>query len=245
MALKLRSLLDDIIDIIYPRAATCIACHRECETYNRYGFCHTCFENLPFIEEPRCSVCGRHQEGAHRCSECEDVDHVFTQAISVFEYEPPISDIIHKFKYRSYTGLAEPMAMLMIEAIENMGWVFDSIIPVPLHAKRLQLRGYNQASYLAHSMGKLIGGIEVLDTALVRRRNTPSQIGMDRVGRMWNLYNAFEVRNRSLIEGKTILLVDDVLTTGSTVDNCSSALLKAGAKAVYVSTFAVSVLHNI
>lgn len=245
MVLKLRRVLNDIIDIIYPREAHCIACNRESETYNRYGFCHTCFESLPFIEPPYCNICGRHLSEDGKCSECTDVDHVFTQAVAVFEYEPPISDIIHRFKYRNYKSLAEPMAMLMTEIINEKGWNIDCIVPVPLHANRLNLRGYNQATYLAHSIGKLMEGKEILDTALIRRRNTPSQIGMDRDRRMWNLYDAFEVREKSLVEGKTILLVDDVLTTGSTADNCCSALLDAGAKGVYVSTFAVSVFHQI
>lgn len=180
MLFKLQRVLNDIIDVIYPRTTRCIACDRDCETYNRYGFCHTCFESLPFIESPHCDVCGRYSPDGEICDICAGADHIFTQAISVFEYAPPISDIIHKFKYGGYTDLAEPIAMLMTEIVEEMDWEFDSIIPVPLHIKRLKLRGYNQASYIAHSMGKLMQGIEVLDTVLIRRRNTPSQIGMDR-----------------------------------------------------------------
>lgn len=245
MVFRFKTMLNHVIDMIYPRTVNCLACNMVCNTYNRYGFCPLCFESLPFIEDPFCSICGRQCDEGQVCSICRDIEHIFTQGVSVFEYDSPISDMIHRFKYRGETGLAEPMAMFMAEAIVDRGWEFSSIVPVPLHSKRLYLRGYNQAYYLANSMAKLLGGVEVLDTALIRKRNTPSQIGMDRDERMWNLYDAFEVGDKSLVEGKTILLVDDVLTTGSTADNCSSALLNAGAEDVYLSTFAASIFHNI
>lgn len=241
MRLKFKSLFKDFMDMIYPRAARCVACGKDARIYNRYGFCSTCYTTLPFIKPPYCTVCGRPIKEGGECKVCKDTNHVFTQALSVFEYEMPISDMIQRFKYESNTHLAEPMAMLMVEAIEERGWEFDAIVPVPLHVKRLDLRGYNQAAYLAYSIGKIMGGREVLGTVLIRIRNTPSQIGMDRDERMWNLYNSFEVRQGHIVEGKTILLIDDVLTTGSTVDHCSSALLEAGAKKIYVATFASSV----
>ncbi len=243
MEFRVGKFLKYMLDIIYPRSAVCIACGRECKTYNRYGFCFACYENLPFIRPPHCCVCGRHIEGGEICRLCVEANHVFTSALSVFEYNMPISDMVKRFKYRSFTHLAEPMAMLMVEAIELRGWSFDAVVPVPLHTKRLSLRGYNQAEYLAHSIGKMMGGKEVLGTALMRIRNTPSQIGMDRAERMWNLYNAFEVRQEDLVKDKTILLIDDVFTTGSTVDHCSSALLEAGAREVYVATFATTIYH--
>lgn len=241
MKLNFKSFFRDFVEIIYPRATACIACGKEARLYNRYGFCDTCYATLPFIEAPYCSKCGRTIKEGEECNVCKDTNHVFTQALSVFKYEAPISDMIQRFKYRNNTYLAEPMARLMVDAIEDRGWEFDGIVPVPLHVKRLNLRGYNQAAYLAYSIGKLMGGKEVLSTVLIRIRNTPSQIGMDRDERMWNLYKSFEVRQGHIVEGKTILLVDDVLTTGSTVDHCSSVLLEAGAQKIYVATFASSV----
>ncbi|NMA96043.1 MAG: ComF family protein [Clostridiales bacterium] len=242
---KLKRILSDIIDIVYPRAIRCIACEREGPSYNRYGFCHDCFENLPFITDPRCEVCGRHFQGGGRCHLCMNLDHVFIRAIPVFEYDIPIIDIIHRFKYKGHTELASPMSMLMANALIDSRINFDAIIPVPLHEKRLKMRGFNQALYLAQGIDGIIGGNRLLDSALIRERNTPAQIGMDRAGRMWNLYGAFKVRDNKGIEDKRILLVDDVLTTGSTVDNCANELIDSGAKDVYVAVLAASILPKL
>lgn len=232
-------LKEALLDILYPREAACIGCCRERLDIDSLGLCPACKLSLPFISPPACTKCGKplyHQ--MHFCPDCRTVRHSFSQAVSVFEYTGLIKQIIHRFKYEAERYLADPMAYWMSKSLERQNtWQIDSIIPVPLHPRRQQKRGYNQSALLAQGIGRRIKK-EVLQNVLIRSRDTPPQYSLGRQQRMINLMDAFEVTLARKIQGKNIVLVDDIYTTGSTADQCSRTLVKAGAQKVYVLTLA-------
>ncbi|MFQ3577686.1 MAG: ComF family protein [Verrucomicrobiia bacterium] len=147
-------------------------------------------------------------------------------------------NLVHKLKYNTQRSAATPLAYFMSEALNDEPWarlVTPLLVPVPLHKRRLRERGFNQSTLLAESLSKARGWPVV--ELLVRTRATPTQTALDRSQRTRNLSGAFEVNPKhspAIFAGRSVLLVDDVVTTGATVHECASVLLKAGAGDVYV-----------
>ena len=150
-----------------------------------------------------------------------------------------VRELIHRFKYGGETWLAGLLGEFLRQGLRDarlVGKSFDAVVPVPLHALRRREREFNQAEVLARDLARGQGW-EFYD-ALQRIRYTVTQTHFDRRRRMKNLRNAFRVRRNATVEGKRLLLVDDVLTTGSTLDECARMLLGAGAEAIYALTVA-------
>ena len=146
-------------------------------------------------------------------------------------------ELVHALKYRGMTALAAPMAALLAQAVRSHGLAADVVVPVPLSGLRRRLRGYNQAEALARALGRELG-LSVSGRALERRRPTPPQArSADAEARRRNVVGAFRCRERA-IAGQSALLVDDVATTGATLDACAAALKAAGARSVWGLTFA-------
>jgi ComF family protein len=155
--------------------------------------------------------------------------------------------VIHCFKYKEKTQLARPLGALLFTAFINF-WdkmSIDLIVPVPLHIKKMRIRGFNPSFLLVKDWGHIAEGLQIdmpdipIDiNVLERRRWTQPQTGLGRKERLVNIKNAFHIRNGSKITGKRILLVDDVYTTGATVNECTKVLLKGGAGRVDVLTLA-------
>jgi ComF family protein len=190
----------------------------------------------------------RSREGPdHTCGHCLASPPRFTMARSFGVYDGVLLTLIHRFKYSGKTGLADPLGRLMFDEFRRR-WPpgdIDLITPVPLHIRRFRRRGYNQAHLLIRRWPHLAAeaemdpGAVVIDrTALVRRRPTDHQVGMKREERDANIRGAFSANDPARIAGQRILLVDDVLTTGSTADECARTLLKAGADRVDLLTLA-------
>lgn len=236
---SLYSLKEAILDILYPQNITCIVCRQRRRDIDQKGLCLNCANTLPFVTPPVCGKCGRPlASGDIMCVDCLYAGYHFEQAASVMHYTPDIKRLIHRFKYGGISYLSRIMGWWMVEAFkQRCGWDVDIIIPVPLHPKRQRQRGFNQSALLAKEIGKNTG-VVVDEHVLIRNKYTPAQAGLDKFQRMHNLRDAFAVKDPSVVKGKVILLVDDVFTTGSTVDECSRALLKAGAEGVYVLTLA-------
>jgi competence protein ComFC len=179
-------------------------------------FCSKCGEPAPAIE----GLCGRCMKG----------EHVFDFARSALLFTPALRDIVHHLKYFDRVSLAGPLGDILKECLDREHFTGDLIIPVPLHRSRERQRGFNQAELIAARLGR------PMSTRLVRRRkNTPSQTGLTRNQRNRNLAAAFEVRGE--MKGN-VIVVDDVYTTGSTVNEISRALKRAGAARVEVLTVA-------
>ena len=207
-------------------------------------FCRSCWSQIKPLHGPVCPRCGRpfHSEAAllyspaHLCGPCRQHPPAFTQAWSAYPYVAPLHDAIRLFKYEKKVALAHALGRLL----DVTAWpfpAFDLVIPVPLHPSRLREREYNQSLLLADHLGRRLG-LTVACHNLARVRRTPPQTELTRAARLRNLTRAFAVRRTSEIARKRILLVDDVFTTGATVNECAKALRQAGASGVYVATLA-------
>jgi len=185
--------------------------------------CKTPFLNsAPLDEDGRCALCRHGFNG---------FDAVFAYG----EYEGPLRKLIHVFKYGGVKPLASQLGQLLNGALPREQR-FDVIVPMPLHWQKRLERGFNQSELLARWVSKRTG--IPLTEGLKRRKHTDPQAGLTRAQRRTNVAGAFEVKHRSDIEGRHVLLIDDVLTTGATASACSAVLKRAGAKRVTVLTLA-------
>ncbi len=205
--------------------------------------CAVCVSRIRFIAHPRCPRCGRgygtDAGDDHLCSTCLTEGRRFHKARSVGAYEGLLLEAIARFKFRGVAYLAYPLGTLLAE-YDDPDFAFqeiDLVIPVPLHPQRLRARGYNQSLLLARRVSRR-RSLPLNFTALVRARPTVPQTQLSGPERQKNIRGAFEVRDAARIRGKKILLIDDVFTTGATVQECARVLLRAGAERVDVLTVA-------
>jgi ComF family protein len=229
------SLFKQLIDLLIP--LKCIKCGTILE--NKEGLCASCWPLISFITKPYCACCGHPfdfeiEEGA-LCGMCSHTHPPYQTARSVFVYTAESKDLILKFKHTDSIHAAPLFAPWMgcvLGEIEN-----PLCIPVPLHWTRLFMRTYNQAALLAHELAKFKGWMYA-PSLLIRTRRTASQGHLSKKERTKNVSRVFTVppSKKRQVAGKTILLIDDVFTTGATVKACTKALLKAGAKEVHVLT---------
>lgn len=176
---------------------------------------------------------------SHLCGSCRESPPPFDAAVSGGEYGGPYRDLLHTFKFNQRPDLARYIAGLMMETISLPD--VEVIMAVPLHPRRLRARGYNQSLLMAREMGR-ISGIPLSIDDLARVKATRPQFELKHDEREENVRGAFRVTRPAAVEGKRILLIDDVYTTGSTVRECAKVLKKAGAEAVFVATAAMVVL---
>ena len=207
-------------------------------------FCRSCWSSIQPLSGPSCPRCGRPFSSpetlvyspGHLCGPCRAHPPAYTQAWSAYPYIAPLHDALLLFKYRKKVSLAKALGDLLQDAAPPFPHL-DIVIPVPLHPTRLREREYNQSLLLADRLNRRLR-LPLSYDNLVRSRHTPPQTELSRAVRLTNLRRAFEVRRPSEVLGKRILLVDDVMTTGTTVHECAKALRKAGASDVYVCTLA-------
>lgn len=228
-----------IREILFP--SHCLACEKIISADGL--FCHKCWPKLQFISEPKCQICAypfEFQGLSLLCAKCLVKRPSFDKAVALFRYNHIIRRIISSLKYRDQTYLAKKFARLLFDKAKNEIEACDIVAVVPLHVKRLRKRKFNQAALLAKYMLKLAPEKIFYPDLLRRTKHTKPQIELKKTERENNLKNVFEVaeKYRTKIRGKTILLIDDVTTTGATLENCSKALKKYGAKKVVVLVIA-------
>ena len=210
-----------------------------CDTvlpYGTEGVCRECEKCLPFVEEPRCFRCGRTVENAEEeyCGDCRKRQHMFTRAFPVLEYLPPVSDAMAAMKYQGRAEYAVFYGELLAKHFRSVWQELapDALVPVPVHPNRLRKRGYNQAERIASAMSAKTG-IPVREDLLIRAEDTKAQKKLSREDRSLNLRAAFQPGTG--VSPPCVILVDDIYTTGATVDACARVLLQNGAKQVYVA----------
>jgi len=212
--------------------------------------CPRCGQQFVPTESPCCVHCGIlfiGREGRdHVCGECLESRHLFGKARSVGVYDQALMAVIHRFKYRHRANLAGPLSLLLLHTYCRF-WhehPMDMAIPVPLFRRRLRERGFNQAYLVLRPwedrkwQQQLPTPLSIKTKILVRIRPTPPQTGLGRNDRQSNVHGAFQLKNGDAVKAKKILLVDDVYTTGATVNECARVMLNAGAEQVDVLTIA-------
>lgn len=238
----MRALLRYALDAILPRR--CEVCRAGVDSRDGRALCPACWARITRIEGPRCPVCGipfrsdaaLSQSPTHRCGDCRDSPPAFTCAVAAGLYEGVLAEAIRRCKYHRRVGLIPTLGELLAPALEALPAV-DAVVPVPLHPRRLRTREFNQSLLLAAWVGRRLHR-PLWPDALRRIRWTDPQIGLDRSRRLTNVRHAFAVRRPGQVAGRRLLVVDDVLTTGATVNECARILCAAGAETVFVVTLA-------
>lgn len=230
-----------LIDLIYP--PRCAVCGGFLSRGRGDVICPDCQASLRAVNSPMCRRCGLpFRSGPDKdrlCEACLRRPPTYEAARALYVYEETVIQSVHRFKYSGRTRLAEVFGpMLARLALEWLPANIEPLVmPVPLHLRRLRERGFNQSLLLARHVAGVCG-YELDYLSLCRVRHTPSQSALDRDHRRQNVLAAFEVKRPLVIKGRDVLLVDDVSTTGSTLDACSRALLQSGARRVYGLTLA-------
>lgn len=235
--------IKSFLELIYPEKNICQICDTYDESINNSYICKSCLSKLEKIEEPVCRICNRslrHNPSLTICDECAKDPRSFDKSKSLFAYTGTVKKIIHDYKYCNKAYYYKLFSYLLIEYMKENRYInFDYITAVPLHKIKLRKRGFNQSQLLANKIGKYFN-ITYIDT-LKRNNNTEKQSNLSRYARQKNLEKVFKVANNkvpTLINGADILIIDDIFTTGSTVNECSKILKQHGANRVFVLTLA-------
>jgi ComF family protein len=179
------------------------------------------------LEEPLCRRCGAELDSGSASCSCRGRLRALSRLRSAVAYEGTAEAALHRFKYQGWRRLAAPLAQLLAERVVVEGLAASMVLPVPLHADRRRQRGFNQAELLTAELKRILG-LPDPPGRLVRIRPTPPQVGSDRLHRWQNVRNAFAWQGEPL-DGRPLMLVDDVATTGATLEACAAALRSAGA----------------
>lgn len=198
-------------------------------------FCAACREKIRFLEEPVCEKCGGVLTD-RGCASCRVMEPPYAALRSCVRYEGPLRNLILRLKYHGDLALGEIMARWMIDRLLELKWEVDLILPVPGSLARQKMRGYNQASLLAFPIA-LYFGLPYHASGLTKTRDTPSQVGLTAEARRKNVKGAFSA-DRRLTADRRVLVIDDVVTSGATMETCAQALLDQGASRVYGLTLA-------
>jgi len=222
---QLTAIKGTVLDLFFPRR--CVGCGREGNF-----ICASCQRNIKRILPPVCPRCGRPQPGGTLCPSCINRQFDVDGIRAPFRFEGVIREAIHQLKYRNLRDLSGRLAGLLGEYLRKYPVPGDVLVPVPLHPKRLRERGYNQTLLLAKDLGKIIQ-VTVVEDCLIRTKYTSPQAKTESVRERYsNVAGIFSCRNYDLRD-KNVLLIDDVSTSGATIDACAKSLKASGAAAVW------------
>lgn len=226
-------LISTFINFLYP--SECPSCKKEPDTFRIAPFCSACWSGIEKYTGPSCCICATPftSEDATICAECMKTPPHFAKAMSFGLFDGALATAIHFLKFQRIKRLQRPLGDLLADFDMTTG--IDAIIPVPLSIKGLRERGFNQSLLLAKNLSDR-KGIPLLMDSLLKKSETRPQLGLSKNERRLNLKGAFRTERK--FTGMRLLLVDDVMTTGSTVNECSRELLRADAEEVTVLTLA-------
>lgn len=201
-------------------------------------WCSDCQQNIQTIQEPYCQRCGQPitNSGNGTCPDCKHRPFCLTALRSWAKFSGPLQNAIHRLKYKGDLALGDVLASPLIDLIRETRWAVDAVVPVPIGIVRQAQRGYNQAALLALPIALGLN-FAYRPKAIEKIRDTRSQVGLSLSERLENVKGAFRAKPE-LVESKRVLLVDDVTTSGATIDACGEALFEAGATQVFGITLA-------
>lgn len=199
-------------------------------------WCDTCHAGVVQIGDPVCECCGLPLAGLSGCAACASHPYAFDASRAWGVYAGGLRRAILSLKHRSNAALGAVFAQALLQIFQQQGWKVDMLIPIPLGPQRLRQRGYNQIDLLARPFGEL-AGLPYAERVLIRQHDTLPQFELGAAERWINLRGSF-VADPSPLAGQSVLLVDDIMTTGATLDSAAIALKKAGAKRVFALTLA-------
>lgn len=238
---KIKSFCESLVDVVYP--LNCLICRAKLNASQYSPLCSDCFSSIKKINPPFCIKCGKPLEIAltpsNKCLNCRKQEYNFDRAWSSTKYDGVMRECIHKLKYNRKFSLGNMFSRILIEFVNKYMEInkFDFIIPVPLHRTKLREREFNQAQMLAEPLSSNFNK-RLLSKNIYRIRYTLSQSELSLQERRENIRGAFGISNPELIKGKDILIIDDVFTTGATVNECASLLKRNGAGLIEVLTLA-------
>lgn len=230
-----------VIDLFFPRQVKCVTCGDEVD---KFGICENCVKFLTLIPLPTCDICSGESFGKGKvCFECKGKHFSFVKNYSIFSYVEEVKDKIINFKQNGNKAIGEMFAYFIADKYEKIFKEIDIdiIIPVPISEARLKSRKFNQSEVLCSQISEQN---KINKTILIRIKDTPHQTGLNKINREENLKNSFELTDKKIVKGKTVLIVDDIYTTGTTLNACAKVLKDGGAKKVYTLTLARASLKN-
>lgn len=222
------------LDLVFPPA--CGGCGK---TGTRW--CSECQQRVQILRGTLCEVCGLPLEQAGICNACRAERPHFRALRAWAVFSDPTQTALHKLKYRKDISLGDVIASQMIPFVRELNWPIDLIVPIPLGNQRLKERGYNQVGMIAKPLAMALN-VRYAPGELMRRKETRTQVGLTKLERKENVRNAFQ--GGMGVSQKTVLVMDDVSTTGSTLSSSAEALYIAGAKDVYALTVARALPHH-
>ncbi len=224
---KLAQIPEVFLDLLFPKR--CIGCGKEGDF-----LCGSCIQTIPKLEPPYCEGCGIPLT-ENRCPKCSSWPLQIDGIRSLFLHEELARDVAHSLKYNNLRAMAKPVAQLMAEHLKNNSIPADILVAVPMHSKRIRKRGYNQAYLIANELAKMTQ-LEISEGSLIRSQNTTSQVSLGAGERRQNVANAFQCKDQTFLN-KNVLIIDDVCTTGATLNACAVKLKESGASSVRGLTF--------
>ena len=231
-----KKIKEAMLDLLFPRR--CPVCDKAVG-FGKGDICISCLEKIRPVKEPVCMKCGKPLTGeAEYCFDCDRKKHLYLCGTAVFEY-PGIASAIYRFKYGGRQEYAAFFGRCMAEKlkIKFRQWKPEALVPVPIHPSRERQRGYNQAELLAREVS-VRTGIPVYGDIVARKKKTAPQKNLDNVQRQNNLKRAFKI-SKNDVKLNTIVIIDDIYTTGSTIDMLTATLQAAGIRNVYFAVLAI------
>lgn len=232
---------EKFINIFFPR--TCPVCGKVVQESGGL-ICQDCKRKVRYISEPKCQKCGKSlKESVSLCKDCKNHKHIYNQGVCVFEYAGEIKESLYRFKYKNVREYGEFYGTEAVKRYKKIfeKWKIDCIMAVPMYKKKEIQRGYNQAQVFAKAVSKH-AKIPMVNKCLIRTRNTIPQKELTGIQRKKNLENAFAIYKEKIKGYQRVLLVDDIYTTGSTIDACAGLLKAAGIKEIYFLCISTGVL---
>lgn len=239
------TVVSSVFSVFFP--SECRLCGLPLTNVSRLPVCPECLDSLEPIRVPQCVQCGERLTPAQllvgdgRCHGCHEFEPDFDRAVAFGEYDGGLRALVHLLKYDSVLPAAAVLGELLAEAMAPLPIGQEApalLVPVPLHAGKRRERGFNQSELIAkYAAMELTPRVEIA-AVLKRQRPTHSQVGLTREERIANMRDAFRVTDPARVKGRTVIVVDDVMTTGTTVSECARVLKKAGADKVWAATVA-------